>query len=112
MGFHRARSRRLGPLTLAFLALVSVACGTASQGTTEGLVIDVRGGLDGVTEFSVLTPGGTLVFVPDPDGDFAFPLPHLREHILSGIPVIVYWEELPDGSLSAVHVDDAPGSAP
>jgi hypothetical protein len=82
------------------------SCGTADQGTVEGLVVDVQGDLSTVTEFTVLTDQGQMSFIPAPEGDFAFPLPHLREHILSGVPVVVFWEEH-DGTRVAVMVDDA-----
>jgi hypothetical protein len=95
----------------ALLALTMLAsCGQTDQGTVEGLVIDVQGDLSAVTAFSVLTEDGTEVFVPATDGDFAFPLQHLREHILSGIPVVVFWE-IRDGVKFAVLVDDAGESA-
>lgn len=111
MGRHRTgtgdslRRRRL-ILTAVLLA----ACGSADQGTVEGLVVDVQGDLSAVTEFSVLAEEGTVVFVPAEDGDFAFPLPHLREHIISGVPVVVFWEDH-DGQKIAVFVDDAGESA-
>ena len=89
---------------LALLVLAS--CGTAHQGTVEGLVVDVQGDLRAVTEFTVLTDQGQMSFIPASDGDFAFPLPHLREHILTGVPVVVFWEER-DGTRVAVLVDDA-----
>lgn len=73
-------------------------------------MVDVQGDLTAVTEFSVLTEDGTEVFVPAEDGDFAFPLPHLREHIISGVPVVVFWEGR-DGHKVAVFVDDA-GESP
>lgn len=113
MGRHRTRPRRIHSLTaslLAALAVLTAAC-SEDRGTIEGLVIDVQGDLAGVTEFTVLTDDGSMVFEPDPAGDFAFPLPHLREHILSGIPVVVYWETGTEGVRSAVFVDDAGESA-
>lgn len=109
MGRHRAGPRRhpvVRPRTAIALAVLLVACSGSSQGTTEGLVVDVKGDLEVVTEFSVLGGDGIEVFSPAGDGDFAFPLPHLREHILSGTPVVVFWE-LRDGVKTAVLVDDA-----
>jgi len=91
---------------MACLLLVMTGCGSADQGTLEGLVIDVQGDLTTVSEFTVLSTDGTQTFVPAEDGDFAFPLQHLREHIISGVPVVVFWEHR-DGQTIAVIVDDA-----
>ena len=90
----------------ALVLLLLASCGTADQGTVEGLVVDVQGDLSAVTEFTVLTDQGRMSSIPAPEGDFAFPLPHLREHILSGVPVVVFWEEH-DGTKVAVMVDDS-----
>jgi hypothetical protein len=91
----------------ASLALLLAACAsTDDQGTVEGLVVDVQGDLRVVSEFTLLTEEGQMTFVPASDGDFAFPLPHLREHIISGVPVVVFWQDR-GGSLVAVLVDDA-----
>ena len=108
MGRHRTGfGGSLRPTRLILIAAVLAACGpSADQGTIEGLVVDVQGDLSAVTEFSVLTEDGTQVFVPSEDGDFAFPLPHLREHIISGVPVVVFWEDH-HGQKVAVFVDDA-----
>lgn len=95
--------RRIGAL-LALMLLSS--CGSSQQGTLEGLVVDVQGDLSAVSQFSVLTESGIEVLVPATDGEFAFPLQHLREHILSGVPVVVFWE-LRGGEKFAVFVDDA-----
>ncbi|MGF1667852.1 MAG: hypothetical protein ACFCVC_16455 [Acidimicrobiia bacterium] len=95
---------------LVALLLTSSCGGAADRGSVEGLVVDVEGDLVTVTEFTVLTDAGQMRFTPAPDGDFAFPLPHLREHIISGAPVVVFWEER-DGTMVAVLVDDA-GDSP
>lgn len=92
--------------TTGLVLLLLASCGTTDQGTVEGLVVDVQGDLRAVTEFTVLTDQGQMSFIPAPDGDFAFPLPHLREHIISGVPVVVFWEDR-DGERVAVLVDDA-----
>ncbi len=106
MGRHRAGAGRLLRRTFIGAALLVAACGTAGQGTVEGLVVDVKGDLSAVTGFTVLTDEGQMSFVPASDGDFAFPLPHLREHIISGVPVVVFWELRGDTRV-AVLVDDA-----
>lgn len=92
------------------LALVYAlgACVTPdSAGTSTGIVVDVDGDLTSVAEFTISTGlGERMTFVPAGDGDFAFPLPHLQEHVRSGVPVVVEWER--DGeTLWAVAVDDA-----
>ena len=119
MGRHRTRAgsplrptrlSSLAALLPALLAGLLAACGSPDQGTIEGLVVDVQGDLRAVTEFSLLTEDGTEVFIPAEDGDFAFPLPHLREHIISGVPVVVFWEDH-EGRKIAVFVDDA-GQSP
>ncbi len=76
-----------------------------------GLVVDVDGDLTTVRSFTVQTPEGPLTFVPDPNGDFAFPLPHLGAHLRSGDPVRVAYEER-DDVLIAVAVDDATSNRP
>lgn len=109
MGPHRARagreplSRRAVALPVAVL-LVAVACASGS-GTVRGLVTDVTGDLTTVTRFTVLVEGDLLEFVPAPDGDFEFPLPHLRDHLRTGEPVLVTYEER-EGELVAVALAD------
>jgi hypothetical protein len=72
------------------LALV-VAC-TQTSGTARGVVLSVDGTLQDVTAFTVLVEGEEWRMVPVPDGDYEFALPHLREHRLSGQPILVGWE--------------------
>jgi hypothetical protein len=83
----RSASRALGVLTLAAV----LAC-AQNSGTARGVVVTVEGTIDDVTAFSVLVEGEELRFVPVEDGDYAFALPHLREHRLTGEPVLVGWE--------------------
>jgi hypothetical protein len=93
---------------LALVTLLLAAC----SGTTrvEGRVVDVRGDLTSVDRFTVLTDDGEeLVLEPDPFGRFPFPLPHLREHLVSGNPIVVDYRPADDGTLIAVAVDDADG---
>lgn len=90
------------------LLMTIAACGDGQdQGSVEGLVVGVDGGLTSVHEFSVLADNGTEDFAPAEDGDFAFPLQHLRDHMISGEPIVVFWEDR-DGVKTAVFVDDAP----
>jgi hypothetical protein len=73
------------------MAVALIACSQTS-GTSRGIVVAVEGGIDDVTSFEVLVEGDPLQFTPSPDGDFAFPLAHLREHQRTGEPVLVGWE--------------------
>ena len=86
--------------------LLLAACSGADQGTVEGLVTAVDGDLSEVRSFSILTEGTERRFVPADDGDFAFPLPHLGDHLRSGEPVVVFWETR-DGVNYAIRLDDA-----
>ena len=71
------------------------------------MVVDYQGDLVSVQSFKVLTTDGTeLELVPAGEGDFAFPLPHLREHLATGDPISVRY--IQDGvRYLAVAVDDA-----
>ena len=51
--------------------------------------MSVEGDLTEVTSFEVRADGETLRFRPALDGDFDFALPHLRDHLRTGEPVIV-----------------------
>lgn len=97
------------PLLLAVvLVLLGGACGAAGEEENQatGIVVDVRGDLQEVDSFTVLVEGERVDFQVAPDGDFAFPLVHLRDHLRSGEPVVVRWEE--DGARRvATFVDDA-----
>jgi hypothetical protein len=96
--------RRL--LATALVGVIAAGCGSAEQGTVEGLVTSVDGDLTTVERFSVLAEGEPREFVPAADGEFAFPLPHLGEHLRSGDPVVVFWERR-EGTDYAVRLDDA-----
>lgn len=107
------RRRRLVGM-LVFLGLVAVAACAAPDPTTGvaiGIVVEVDGDLTSVDAFTISTDEGErMTFVPAPDGDFAFPLPHLQDHVRSGVPVAVAWED-EDGTRWAIGVDDA-GDSP
>jgi len=79
--------RALGILMVA----VVMAC-TQSSGTARGIVTSVDGTLEEVTAFTVLVEGEEWRLLPVADGDYDFALPHLREHRLTGQPVLVGWE--------------------
>ncbi len=92
---------------LAVVALLALsACTAPTEGTMRGVVIDVEGDLTTVTAFTVLVEGDPVRFEPVDDGDYAFPLGHLRDHLRSGEPVLVGWE-LDGQSRLATFLDDA-----
>jgi hypothetical protein len=93
---------------LAVAALVALlsACSAPSTGTMQGIVIDVEGSLTTVTGFTVLVDGEPVTFEASAEGDYAFPLGHLRDHIRTGEPVRVGWRM--DGERRvATSLDDA-----
>jgi hypothetical protein len=78
---------------VAVVALtLSLACCTQTSGTARGVVTSVEGTLDEITSFVLLADGSELEFSPVPDGEYDFPLSHLREHQRTGEPVLVGWE--------------------
>ena len=81
-------SRRVAAV---IVALALVAC-TQTSGTARGVVVAVDGDLEQVASFTVLVDGDEWMLVPVPDGEYAFALPHLREHQRTGEPVLVGWE--------------------
>ena len=91
------RSRLALWVGLVVLVLTLSACGARFRAT--GAVTDVEGGLNAVTSFDIrTTDGDDLTFVPSDDGDYAFPLSHLRSHMLGGDPVVVEWIRACEGS--------------
>jgi hypothetical protein len=89
--------------------VIVVAC--AGQTTVVGRVVEVDGDLSAVESFTIITEDGeTLSFEPDPFGRFPFPLPHLREHLLSGEQLRVDYRPAEDGTLVAVALDDVEGA--
>jgi hypothetical protein len=73
------------------MTVALIAC-NQTEGTARGVVTAVDGSLEDVTSFTVLVEGSELEFIPTADGDYAFPLAHLREHQRTGEPVLVGWE--------------------
>lgn len=65
----------------------------------------MEGALEEITSFTVLIEGEELTFVPVDEGDYEFPLSHLREHQRTGEPILVTWE-LDDGARRAVALAD------
>jgi hypothetical protein len=107
-----ARRRFVGAVTiLALLAVAACAPTDDGTGVAIGVVVEVDGDLSTVQAFTISTEDGDrMTFVPADDGEFAFPLPHLQEHVRSGVPVAVAWEREGE-TLWAIGVDDA-GDSP
>ena len=81
----------LRSIAVVVMTLGLVAC-NQTEGTARGVVTSVDGSLQDVTSFVVLVEGPELEFLPTADGDYDFPLSHLREHQRTGEPVLVGWE--------------------
>lgn len=96
--------RRLALVALLPIELVIGACSQTS-GTVMGVVIDVNGNLEEVRSFTLLVEGEEMTFVAVSDGDYAYPLSHLRDHLRDGAPVRVGWEKR-DDELVALSLDD------
>ena len=97
---------------VAAVALAIAGCSgsdPASGDTITGVVTEVNGDLTTVTGFVVLASDGSSHRFTPADGLLfeGGPLPHLREHVITGQLVIVTFEQGPDGGLLAVHVEDA-----
>lgn len=87
-----ASSRLIQTRLGGMIALALVVACTQTSGTARGVVLSVEGSLQDVTAFTVLVEGEEWRMVPVPDGDYEFALPHLREHRISGQPILVGWE--------------------
>lgn len=98
-----------GAISLALalvLALSLSACSASSGEEATGIVVDVEGELEDIDRFTILVGGERMAFETSEDGNYAFPLGHLRDHLRSGEPVVVRWEERGD-RLVATFIDDA-----
>ncbi len=96
---------RWSAFVLLMFALVS--CAGGEQTLITGVVVDYQGDLVTVQSFTVQTPQGErLQFVPAADADFGFPLPHLKEHMVSSEAVEVRYVDEGD-RLIATSVSDA-----
>ena len=105
MGRDRTLARTVLIVLIAGAAL-ALALLPSDSGQLTGIVTTVDGDLTTVRSFEVLSGGERFVFEPAPDGDFAFPLSHLRDHLRTGEPVAVEYERI-DGVLMATLVTDA-----
>jgi hypothetical protein len=87
-------------------ALMLAAACSQSSGTVVGTVVSVEGSLTDVSSFTLLVAGDQMTFIPSGDGEYDFPLTHLRQHLIDGTPIRVGWEQSPEG-LVALTVADA-----
>ncbi len=76
--------------------------------TTTGIVIDMAGDLAATTGVTILDGDGVqIIFVPSADATFhGGPVSHIRDHLLSGLPVVVEYRVLGDGTFEAISFDD------
>lgn len=90
------------------VSVAIAACSPSSLVTVEGIVVAVDGDLTTVHSFEVLTTSGDRILLePDPLGDFAFPLPHVGNHMRSLDPVRVTYRTDDDGTMIAMSIEDA-----
>ncbi len=108
------RTTKRHVLVVLVVAVVLVLSGCSGSDpvrgdTITGVVSEVNGDLTTVTGFVVLAPDGSSHRFTPADGLLfeGGPLPHLREHVITGQAVIVTFEQGPAGELIAVHVEDA-----
>lgn len=97
--------RSVRQLRVAIFGLLLAAACTQTAGTVIGPVIAVDGDLIEVRSFTILVEGDEMTFLPIADGVYAYPLPHLREHLRDGAPIRVGWERRGE-QLVAISLDD------
>jgi hypothetical protein len=85
-------SRILSACRLTAAALLLFTACAQSSGTVRGPVVAVDGDLTEIVSFTLLVEGEELRFLPAEDGDYEFPLQHLRDHRRTGELVLVDWE--------------------
>ena len=88
-------------------ALLLTACGGGGDSVVEGRIIAFDGDLEVVRSFTLVTEDGeSLEFVPAPGAAFhGGPLSHLRDHLVSGERVVVFYVE-ENGDLVVSSVED------
>lgn len=110
MGRNRTGTRKVAIIVAvlaALLAAVLLVDLTDDAGELTGVVIAVDGDLTSVASFDVLSDGETFRFVPAENGDFAFPLPHLRDHLRGGESIVVGYERDTAGNYAALSIRDS-----
>ncbi|MGH8923231.1 MAG: hypothetical protein ACRDWA_01085 [Acidimicrobiia bacterium] len=104
MGPDRRRAARSSLAAWAAAVILLTAC-SQDSGTVMGVVIAVEGDLSEVSSFTLLVEGDELTYQPVADGDYPYPLSHLREHMRDGSPIRVTWEKVGD-DLHALRLED------
>lgn len=91
----------------AAVVVALAACGDATT-RVEGRIVEFDGDLTAVRSFVLLTERGDRIeFRPGPEATFhGGPLTHLRDHLVSGEPVVVFYEGSADEA-RVVSVEDA-----
>lgn len=89
------------------IAMVALVACSGSDKTVEGRLAEMEGDLEVVRSFVLLNGDGErLEFMVDPGATFhGGPLSHVRDHLLSGEPVVVFYTEQ-GGDLVATGVED------
>lgn len=97
-----------GLIVSGVLMIMAAGCSETASVTVEGVVTAVDGDLTTIRSFDVLTVAGeTIQLVPAPFGDFAFPPPHLMNHMQTLDPVMVTYTTTEDGVNLAERISDA-----
>lgn len=106
---------RPGRIILAALLVAApvTGCGDVRESpdgsgsdTVQGVVLEVKGDLRSVDSFVIRTDGGEVLEVaPAPEGDFRFPLPHLRDHLITSEPILVELDRTVDPPLATAIAD-------
>lgn len=77
-----------------------------ATGTVTGVIVDLdQASPTEVRGFELKDGDDRYDIAIDPDHDYGFPLPHLRDHLVSSDPVRVEFEER-DGRLVARSIED------
>ena len=89
--------------------VLGCSAGPDAGNTIEGVVVEVAGDISTVETFVILdTEGRNHQFTPEVGLLYhGGPLSHLREHIITGVPVIVTFTTGAEGELIAVDVMDS-----
>lgn len=101
-------------IMVTVVTLVLAACASDSaddSNTVEGIVTEVTGDLTIVESLVVMdSDGKSHLFKPEPGLLFyGGPLSHLRDHVVTGQPVVVTFTVGADGERTAILIEHADG---
>lgn len=94
---------------LTAIVLVVAACSTGSSDQVTGVVTAVEGSISAVESFTLRLPDGTdrtFETALDVVLHNAASTAHLRDHLVSGVPVEIRFRELDDGRYVATEIGD------